>query len=211
QLVRKSKLRCRNARARPPSPALTSQAWPITPRRVPARGLRCGVSLVNCSARGAPVRTSENGKVRPISVLRKGAPRCGACANDSPALWAGLSASSRENGTVALSLWKRQVVPRIVHVAGGAGGVVALSAEDPEVKPWILLRPESYSAARSRSVQHKRHAQLDTAFQRIAASLIDVARSLPPDPLLTALLIFPNVVEISCILCQRGRIAPAAK
>src|SRR6266481_5578044 len=115
------------------------------------------------------------------------------------------------SGAAALSLWERQVVPRIVHVAGRARVVVAFSAEDPEVLQRVSLRPESHSAARSRSVQHKRHAQLDTEFQRIAATLIDVARSLPPDPLLAALLIFPNVIEIPGILCKRGSISPAAK
>jgi dienelactone hydrolase len=38
-----------------------AQAWPITPKRMPARGLRSGVSLANCSARGqALVKTLEN-------------------------------------------------------------------------------------------------------------------------------------------------------
>src|ERR1700739_4774240 len=114
-------------------------------------------------------------------------------------------------GPATLSLWKRQGVPRIVPVAGCTRGVVALSAEDPEVEPWILLRPESHSAARPGSVQNKRHADRHAEFGRIGASLIDVARSLPPDPLFAALLVFPNVIEIACILRQGGSIAPATK
>src|SRR6266702_7679010 len=103
-----------------------------------------------------------------------------------------------------------QISPKIVEVVGFGSVVEACSAKNPEIVESVRL-PECHSAARTRSVVHKRDIVRRTKLRRIVTGLIDIDRSLPGDPLAGAALIFPNVVQESRALGKRGTISPAAK
>src|SRR5690349_4873901 len=116
---------------------------------------------------------------------------------------------SRRPGPKKLWGWERQVVPEVVEFAVGPAcrSVVAFAAEHVDVTKRVWC-PMSRASAPAHRVIYV--AELEEV---VTPRLIDVYRSLPPDPLVGAAVQFkfPNVVQEAGWLCAIGTVSKASE
>src|SRR5580692_5021276 len=107
-----------------------------------------------------------------------------------------------------------QILPQIVQVAGriALGSVIALAAEHPDEAVRVRSGPDCDSPAPADHVVCEgRAVGKGYGYGRKHGVLVDVADSVPPDPLPGAVLILPGIVQESSWVRGRRAVSPTTE